>query len=110
VLERGISIAIVADGAMAVLVVVVSPGTREEEFGEDKLTLMPVAALTLWSITMTMAENRGNNQLKKKEHAKPWLKNAFDREERSGEQVQQTKLCEAEREEQAVQRQICNRK
>jgi hypothetical protein len=47
VLERGISIAIVADGAMAVLVVVVSPGTREEEFGEDKLTLMPVAALTL---------------------------------------------------------------
>ena len=66
VLERGISIAIVADGAMAVLVVVVSPGTREEEFGEDKLTLMPVAALTLWSIAMTMAENRGNNQLKKK--------------------------------------------
>jgi hypothetical protein len=41
VLERGIRTAVAADGAMAVLVVVVSPGTGEEEFGEKGLTLMP---------------------------------------------------------------------
>ena len=46
-LERGIITVVAADGAMAVLVVVVSPGTGEEEFGEEGLTLMPVAVLTI---------------------------------------------------------------
>ena len=46
-LERGIRAAVTADGAMAVLVVVVSPGTREKEFGGEELTLMPAAALVV---------------------------------------------------------------
>jgi hypothetical protein len=46
VLERGIRAAVTADGAMAVLVAVVSPGTGENEFGEEGLTLMLVATLT----------------------------------------------------------------
>jgi hypothetical protein len=45
VLERGISV-IIAEGVMVVLVAVVSPGTRENEFGEGELTLMPATTLT----------------------------------------------------------------
>jgi hypothetical protein len=42
VLERGIlRTAVVAEEAMAVLVAVVSPGTGEEEFGEEGLTVTP---------------------------------------------------------------------
>jgi len=47
VLERGIRAAVTADEAMAVLVAVVSPGTREKEFGGEELTLMPAAALVV---------------------------------------------------------------
>jgi len=47
VLERGIRTVVAAEGAMAVLVAVVSPGTGEEEFGEEGLTLMPAAVLTV---------------------------------------------------------------
>jgi hypothetical protein len=46
VLERGIRTAVAAEGAMAVLVAVVSPGTGEEEFEEEGLTLMPATILT----------------------------------------------------------------
>jgi hypothetical protein len=47
VLERGIGTVVAAEGAMAVLVVVVSPGTGQEEFGEEGLTLMPAVVLTV---------------------------------------------------------------
>jgi hypothetical protein len=47
VLERGIRAAVTADGAVAVLVNVVSPGTREKQFGGEELTFMPAAALVV---------------------------------------------------------------
>ena len=46
-LERGIRAAVTADGAVVVLVNVVSPGTREKQFGGEKLTFMPAAALVV---------------------------------------------------------------
>ena len=52
-MERGIRTVVAAEGAMAVLVAVVSPGTGEEEFGEEGLTLMPAAVLTVWSMMIT---------------------------------------------------------
>ena len=54
VLERGISFAIAAEGVMAVLVAIVSPGTEENEFGEEGLILMPAALLTDGSIAITV--------------------------------------------------------
>ena len=53
-LERGISFAIAAEGVMAVLVAIVSPGTEENEFGEERLILMPAASLTDGSIAITV--------------------------------------------------------
>jgi len=44
---------------LVVLVVVVSPGTGENEFGEEQLTLMSAAALTDGSITVTVIEKSG---------------------------------------------------
>ena len=46
-LERGIRTAVAVEGAMAVLVAVVSPGNGKEEFGEERLTLMLAAVLTI---------------------------------------------------------------
>jgi hypothetical protein len=57
--EERISATVAADGAMVVLVVVVSPGTGENEFGEEELTLMSAAALTDGSITVTVIEKSG---------------------------------------------------
>jgi len=54
VLERGMSVVVAADGAMAVLVAIVSPGTRENEVGEEGLTLMPTTTLTDRSIAITV--------------------------------------------------------
>lgn len=56
VLERGISAAVATKGAMAVLVAVVSLGTGENEFGEEGLPLMPVAALTNGCIAITVTD------------------------------------------------------
>jgi len=105
-----------------VLVVVVSPGTGENEFGEEGLTLMPVATLTNGCIAITVTEKRSkmtkklncdredcssNNRLKnlrraitqiteeKDEHA--WIENVFDKEERSADQGLQTKLFAAKK-------------
>jgi hypothetical protein len=47
VLERGIRGAVVVEGAMAMLVAVVSLGTREKEFRGEELTLMPAATLVV---------------------------------------------------------------
>jgi len=47
VLERGIRGAVVVEGAMAMLVAVVSLGTGEKEFRGEELTLMPAAALVV---------------------------------------------------------------
>jgi hypothetical protein len=55
-LERGMSVVVAADGAMAVLVAIVSPGTRENEVGEEGLTLMPTTTLTDRSIAITVTE------------------------------------------------------
>jgi hypothetical protein len=56
VLERGMSVVVAADRAMAVLVAIVSPGTRENEVGEEGLTLMPTTTLTDRSIAITVTE------------------------------------------------------
>jgi hypothetical protein len=56
VLERGMSVVVAADGAMAVLVAIVSPGTRENEVGEEELTLMPTTTLADRSIAITVTE------------------------------------------------------
>jgi len=50
------SVVVAADGAMAVLVAIVSPGTRENEVGEEGLTLMPTTTLTDRSIAITVTE------------------------------------------------------
>ena len=47
VLERGIRGAVVVEGAMAMLVAVVSLGTGEKEFRGEELTLMPAATLVV---------------------------------------------------------------
>jgi hypothetical protein len=59
VLEKRISAIVTADGAMVVLVVVVSPGTGENEFGEEGLTLMLAATLTDGSITVAVTKKSG---------------------------------------------------
>jgi hypothetical protein len=56
VFERGIIIVVAADGVMVVLVAIVSPGTRENEVGEEELTLMPTTTLTDRSIAITVTE------------------------------------------------------
>jgi hypothetical protein len=56
VLERGISVVVAADGVMVVLVAIVSPGTRENEVGEEGLTLMPTTTLADRSIAITVIE------------------------------------------------------
>jgi hypothetical protein len=56
VLERRIRVVVAADGAMAVLVAVVSPGTREKEFGGRELTLMSAATLAVGSMTTMVIE------------------------------------------------------
>lgn len=58
-LEKRISASVAAHGAMVVLVVVVSPTTGENEFGEEGLTLISAAALTDGSITVTVTEKSG---------------------------------------------------
>ena len=58
-LKKRRSATVAADGAMVVLVVVVSPGTWENEFGEEGLTLMSAATLTDGSITVTVTEKSG---------------------------------------------------
>jgi len=50
------SVVVAADGAMAVLVAIVSPGTRENEVGEEGLTLMPTTTLTDRSIAIIVTE------------------------------------------------------
>jgi hypothetical protein len=45
VLQRGISI-VASEKVMAVLIAVMSLGTRENQFVEGELTLMPTATLT----------------------------------------------------------------
>ena len=58
-LEKGISAIVATDGAMAVLVAIVSLGTKKNEFGEERLTLMSTAALIDGSIVVTMTSNSG---------------------------------------------------
>ena len=55
-LERGISVVVAADRVMVVLVAIVSPGTRENEVGEEGLTLMPTTTLTDRSIAIIVTE------------------------------------------------------
>ena len=55
-LERGISVVVATDRVMVVLVAIVSPGTRENEVGEEELTLMPTTTLTDRSIAITVTE------------------------------------------------------
>jgi hypothetical protein len=65
--EKGISVVVAVEEVMVVLIVVIRPGAGENEFGEERLTLMPVAALTDGSIVITVTGQISSSKMAKAE-------------------------------------------
>lgn len=65
--ERGICVVVAVEEVMVVLIVVVRPGAGENEFGEERLTLMPVTALTDGSIVITVTCQISSSKMAKAE-------------------------------------------